>query len=82
MLKIYTVFDAAVQAYGQPFFCRANGEAIRTFSDAVNDSQSAFFKHPNDFALYALGEFDQSSGAIVAQPPLKLVSATDVVNSM
>lgn len=83
MLKMYAVRDKAVEAFMQPFFVRANGEAIRSFADAVNDSNSPFYKHPGDFELYALGDFDPSSGRCdVAQGPIRVIAALDLVNKM
>lgn len=82
MLQAFTVLDKAVMAFGAPFFVRAKGEAIRMFNDSVNDKQSPFFKHPADFALYSIGEFDPTNGSLVARPTELIVTALDVLQAM
>nr|UXQ87985.1 MAG: nonstructural protein [Microvirus sp.] len=65
MIKsIYSVYDEKTLAWLNPFNLVNDGEAIRGFSDAVNDPSSMFNKHPNDFHLYKLGTFDDSKGQI------------------
>lgn len=78
MLKVYTVYDKAVGSFMPPFYCKADGEAIRSFMDAVNQSDSPFFKHPGDFELYALGDFDQGSGLYECGSPRRIISASEV----
>lgn len=62
ILVIYSVYDSKVGAYLQPFFMRSRGEASRAFTEAVADSNSPFCKHPDDFVLFELGTFDDSTG--------------------
>lgn len=62
--KMVAVFDRAVEAYGQPFFVKTVGEAVRSFIDEVNRDGSTFKKHPADYNLYLVGEFDDSTGAV------------------
>lgn len=56
--------DAAAEAWHTPLFFMSKGQAVRSFADAVNDGKSDFWKHPEDFALFQLGWFDQGSGAV------------------
>ena len=65
LLKIFTVYDSKVGAYLQPFFMRSKGEAIRGFSEIVNDGKSAFSNHPADYTLFELGDFFDDTGVIV-----------------
>lgn len=60
--KVYTVYDSKVEAYMQPFLMQTKGQAIRAFSDSVNDESTQFFKHPEDFTLFEIGEYDDASG--------------------
>lgn len=82
MLRIFAVYDKAVGAFMAPFFVRATGEALRTFTDAVNDPQSPFYKHPADFELFQLGAFDSANGTIEAMASLRVITALDVLNKM
>lgn len=52
---ICAVWDAAVESFGQPFFVRSRGEAIRSFQDEVQKPDSQLHLHPEDYDLYELG---------------------------
>lgn len=62
--KIFSVYDSKSEAYGMPMFLRSVAEAIRSFTDAANSSDSMLAKHPADFTLFELGEYDQLSGVL------------------
>lgn len=62
-LKVFCVFDSKVGAYMQPFFLRSTGEAVRSFADLANDSQSNVSRHPEDFALMEIAEYNDEMGA-------------------
>lgn len=76
-LGIYSVFDVKTQAYMQPFYSLTPGAAIRSFSDALLEPTSMLCKHPEDFHLYQIGEFDDATSAIVSHPPIALGNAAD-----
>lgn len=63
-LKIISVYDSKAEAYGQPFYVKATGEAIRSFSDEANstDKNSAIGQHPEDYTLFELGTVDLFTG--------------------
>ena len=63
--KIFTIYDCKAEAYLQPFYCAARGQAIRMFTDTVNDPNTQFYRHPSDFTLFEIGEFDDSTASIV-----------------
>jgi len=63
-LKMFTVFDSKLEAYLQPFYMQSKGAAIRAWIDTINDSNSQFNKHPGDFTLFEIGEWDQLTCAI------------------
>jgi len=75
-LIVVSVLDVAAQAYGRPAFVPALGAAVRSFSDEVNRSSAdnVMFNHPEDFQLFHLGEFDDSSGtfSMLSTPSLLL----------
>lgn len=76
-LNIYAIYDNKISAYSQPFYSHTHGSALRAFSDHVNDAQSAPNKHPEDFALYHLGTFDDQAGAIEGNKPTHIGNATE-----
>lgn len=47
--------------------------AVRNFEHAVRQPDSILASHPNDFALFKLGEYDNESGVISPLFPPKLL---------
>ena len=68
-------------AFGRPYCVQSEGSGIRSFSDEVNRSadDNLLYKHPEDFALYRVGTFDDSDGIVVAEQHKLLVLARDMV---
>lgn len=60
--RIFAVYDVKAAAYLAPFTFMENGQAIRAFTDTVNDVSTMMSKHAGDFDLFRLGYFDDSSG--------------------
>lgn len=75
MLKVFAVHDSKAEAFLRPFTTLTRGQAIRGFSDAVNDKGHEFNKHPDDYTLFQIGEFDEQSGILVAGTPETLGNA-------
>lgn len=64
-LVLCSVFDVKSAAFSNPQSFRSNGEAIRSFCDAVDDERSQFCKHPSDYVFYKVGYFDDVQGQVV-----------------
>jgi hypothetical protein len=76
MTKVYyAVYDRKAEIYSQPFLEIKDGTAIRAVQDLViNNKDHAFAKHPSDFSLHRLGEFDETTGIISGQTkPNKII---------
>lgn len=79
IVKIFAVLDSKAAMFGNPFFDQQEGSAIRNFSDAVNDSSNQhnmWNKHPEDFSLFNIGEFDNCSGELIPCLPKSLITAS------
>jgi len=63
--KVFSVFDDKSEAYLQPFFMETEGQARRAISDCVNDPGHQFSKHPADYTLFYICDFDDSVGQFV-----------------
>lgn len=70
MVRCYSVFDRKALNYMPPFYAPTDGAAVRSLSDAVSDANSQLGRHPNDYVLYFVGEFDDSKGAMIPCSPL------------
>lgn len=82
-LFVVSVKDRAADVFNRPFFVPHRNVAIRDFTDEVNRSavDNQLNKHPDDFDLYLLGEFNDNTGEFSISQPQVLVRAKDVVQS-
>jgi hypothetical protein len=81
---IVSVKDGAADVFSRPFFVPHRNVAVRDFTDEVNrpGSDNPLNKHPDDFDLYLLGQFDDSTGAFIREgSPTVLVRGKDVVQT-
>ena len=78
--KVLAVRDRAIDAFGQPFFTSSVGGAIRGFSDEINRpaDNNQLNKHPEDFDLFLLGEFDDSNGKFDTSDPQQVAIGKDL----
>lgn len=80
-LKVFTVFDSKAETFARPFFMKTVGEAIRSWVDVVNDSTTAFSKHPQDFVLYEVASYDDANGQFEnIIPPVSHGAAAEYVS--
>lgn len=78
ILGIYAIRDAKTEAFSQPMFFVTKGVAIRAFADECENNQSNLHKHPEDFALFELGSYNDNSGEFVSlAQPLQIALALD-----
>jgi hypothetical protein len=63
-LKVFSIFDSKAQCFAAPFFLPVVGAALRAFGDLADDPRSTVNKHPEDYSLFVIGEFDDSVGVL------------------
>ena len=79
-IQVFSIYDTKAGAYAPPFFMARPELALRTFRDLAADPQSQVNKHPEDYVLYLLGEFDDITGALKsAGQPVQLATANGEV---
>ena len=78
-MKMFTIFDSKTEVYSKPFYCLTMGEALRTFTDAVNGEGSPFKAHPEDYTLFGIGDFDDATAEIKSVPPVSLGVALEFI---
>ena len=66
MMRLYSIRDAKTKAFSTPFFQQNDETALRMFRDELHGSNgpSMLSKHPEDFDLYCVGDWNDYSGAI------------------
>lgn len=80
-INVYSVFDVKSAVFAHPFYMAADGVAVRAFGGAVNEPDSLMCRHPSDFSLYRIGQFDDSVGLLIAEKqPVALCTAASVKN--
>ena len=62
--NVYAVYDSVAKAHMMPMYFHNHAQAERSFSDAINDEGSNFNKHPEDYVLTHIGNWDDESGKI------------------
>lgn len=78
-LRVFSIFDVKVGAYMQPFFLRTVGEAERAFEGLLLDGNSMISRHPADFTLFEIGQFDEARGALQAhETPRSVITALEM----
>lgn len=61
-LELFSIYDTKAEAYMTPFYLANKNMAIRVFSDCCNDPNHQFGRHPEDYILFSLGEFNAQTG--------------------
>lgn len=82
IIYCYAVYDAKVSQYRIAIFDIEDGGAMRQFSDAVNDDNknNPWYKHPEDYSLWKVGQFDTANASLTGTVPINLVNATAVLS--
>lgn len=72
--QMFAVRDNKLEAYGQPFLAKNQSHAVRLIGELVNkDLENNFHKYPQDFTLFAIGEYDDSTGLCQSEDTPKAV---------
>lgn len=80
---VFGIRDDKAEAYMPPICFITRGQAVRWFTDVMHDTSSELAKHPEDYKLMWLGEYDVSQGLLRPAPegPVFLVSGLDVMST-
>ena len=78
-LNAYTIYDVASGIYMRPFFSQADGQAIRGFKDIATDADHEVGKHPEDYTLYRVGNFNDVTGKMEGEELEKLATGLEMV---
>lgn len=77
--KVYAVYDKKMEGFNRPMFLQNNGVAIRSFQDACEQQDSPIRNHPDDFALYLIGEYNDTLGELKPSKHVNISEARDYV---
>ncbi len=79
IVKVYSIFDTAAAVYRRPFYCPADGEAMRVFYDLSIDADHEIGKHPEDYSLFRIAKFDDNKGCFLDVDKQCLVTALECI---
>lgn len=76
--KAFAVYDIKSELFSPPHFQETNGVAIRSFGEACLDDKTQMGKHPEDFSLYCIGDYNIETGEFTSLlKPLQISNATE-----
>ncbi len=78
-LNAYTIYDVASGIYMRPFFSQADGQAIRGFKDIATDADHEVGKHPEDYTLFRIGTYNDTTGKLAGEDPEKLATGLEMM---
>lgn len=70
--KVYSVLDTKAESFGTPFFMPNRAMAQRAFNDLAHDDKTLVNKHPSDFMLYEIGDYEDENGELTPCKPINL----------
>lgn len=62
--KLFVFKDAKSATYGPPFADENRGKVIRSIQEQLAQKQAVWAKHPQDFTLFEIGEYDLRTGQV------------------
>jgi len=77
---LFTIYDEKADVFMPPFFVPAVGLATRAFSDCINSDSHAFGKHPSDYTLFQIGEFDDAVAEITNHTKKSLGNGVEFIS--
>jgi len=77
----FSIYDSKAEYFSAPYFYKTNGMAIRAFTELARDANSTISKHPDDYRLFRVGDFDDDTGTLTSgTAPMLLATGTEVVS--
>lgn len=61
---VYVTYDSKAGLYSRPFYAPKRGIALRTFQDIAGDKEHPISRHPADYTLFEIAEFDDLKGVV------------------
>lgn len=69
MLMAFSLLDTKTGHFSPPFFMGGRGQAIRAVMELGADMSTTVGRHPGDFSLVQLGQFDDQTGVLTPCHP-------------
>lgn len=81
ILKAFSVYDSKADVFGAPFLMKKQAEALRAWATVTEEKETAYSKHPADYTLFEMGEYDDNSGIFTSyEAKINLGTALEAKN--
>lgn len=78
LMSVFSVYDSCANVFMTPIYVRNKGEMLRLFIDWSNNPETVMGKHPEDYSLFEIATWDDSSsGHDLLKVPVKVVTAIE-----
>lgn len=81
MTRLYSLRDTVSCAFFAPFLSANDESAMRSVVSAACMDHTIVSENPDDFDLYYIGEFDDSSGCLTPFAPTILIKVGTLVTA-
>jgi len=79
-IQLYAIFDMASGIYEKPFFSTADDLVRREFLNVATSAETPISKHPKDYSLWRLGNFDDNTGLVQNETNECLCTALEIIS--
>lgn len=80
-MQSFSIRDNKAETYDLPFQRPNVSVAIRSCIDSLDRADSMWSKHPEDFALYHVGEWDDTAGKHSEQAPVHIINLIELIET-
>ena len=81
-MNLYSIFDTKSGVFDRPFCAVSDGAATRAFGDMCKEPESVIGKHPDDFALYRVGSWNNVDAQITVEPKECMITGPEILSQM
>ena len=72
-LGVFVIYDSKAMVYARPMYIHNDAMAMRMAHDVRHNEETDIFRHPEDFTLFKLGEYDDSDASFHLLTPKQTV---------
>jgi len=81
-MQIFTVYDKKMETYKNLMEFKNQAVMARDLAEIANNPESTLFKHPTDYEVYKVGEFNQQNGILTTkEKPEFITNITDLMET-
>lgn len=80
-MNLYSIYDSKAEAFAIPFACPNDGVAKRMLIDTVKGGGTSLSNHPEDFSLFKIASYEETTGVVTPDTPLSCLGTVIVLCS-